>query len=70
MNLYFNGIIPPKQWYYNQLINHGDQSLAMSIALYCEEIPDDDLNHDPNLQDNSKCTVAMYLAYRGIIPPK
>lgn len=42
----------------------------MYIAGYCKQIPDKHLNHNPSLQDNSEYTVAMYLAYNEIIPPK
>ena len=43
--------------------------MAMYIAHYRKCIPDEHWNHDPKLQDNQGCTVAMYLASNGIIPP-
>ena len=43
---------------------------AMYIAEKCKQIPDKHWNHGPRLQNNHKFTVAMYLAYNEIIPPK
>ena len=42
----------------------------MYIARFCKCIPDGCWNHDPILLDNNGNTVAMRLAYNGIIPPK
>ena len=34
------------------------------------KIPYKEYEHRPNIQDKNGCTVAMYLAYNKIIPPK
>ena len=42
----------------------------MYISYNCKKIPEQCWNHDPELKDNKGWTVAMNLAYNGIIPPK
>ena len=35
-----------------------------------KKIPDKRFYHDPTIRDNDNWTVAMYLVYNSIIPPK
>ena len=70
MQLTYNGIIPPKEWYHNPALkDNNGWTTAMVIANFCRQVPDNHWNHNPNLQDNNGYTVAIILARKGIIPP-
>ena len=42
----------------------------MYIANYCKCVPDEHWNHNPNVANKNGWTVAMYLANKGVMPPK
>ena len=42
----------------------------INYTLYRKKIPPKEFHHSPDLQNNYGDTVAMLLAWNGIIPPK